>query len=336
MLPYSTPSTTTFQTDSDRFEFRPLPLLSNPHVQTLLGHWLRGRQKFGATTEHTVRLPDGDALVLHDAVPQNWQVGGPIVVLVHGLTGSHASAQIVRPGSALFNAGMRVIRLDLRGAGKSLPLSRLSYHGGRSDDVRAALEEIHRMAPESPMTLVGVSLGGNIVLKLAGEAADNPVPGLVRVAALSPPIDMSRCAALLAERRNRMYGNFFLRDLVADARKRQQYFPDLPPLNLPKELTIHLYDDLYTAVRGGFADAEDYYRRSSALPLIGRIQVPTIVLTARDDPFIAVDPFEELKAPSHVEVRILRHGGHLGFLGWDGAGGIRWAERRIVDWVMGW
>jgi uncharacterized protein len=336
MVPYPTPSAVTFRAAGAGYDFRPLPLLSNPHVQTLLGHLLRGRQKFNATSEHTLRLPDGDALVLHDAVPAGWQAGGPVVVLVHGLTGSHASPQVVRTGSALFGQGVRVVRLDQRGAGKSLPLSRNFYHGGRSDDVRATLEEVHRLAPESPITLVGISLGGNIVLKLAGEAAERPVAGLVRVAALAPPIDMGRCAALLADRRNRMYGNFFLRDLIADAQKRQTYFPDLPPLNLPKQVTIRQFDDLYTAPRSGFDGADDYYRRSSSLPLIGRIQLPTFILTARDDPFIAVDPFEELKAPSHVEVRILRYGGHLGFLGWDGAGGIRWAERRIVDWVMGW
>jgi uncharacterized protein len=335
MVPYPTSSAATYRPGGAACDFRPLPLLGNPHVQTLLGHLLRGRLKFSGTREHTLPLPDGDALVLHDAVPANWPAGGPIVVLVHGLTGSHTSPQVVRTGRALFGQGVRVVRLDLRGAGKSLPLSRTSYHAGCSEDVRAAVEEIHRLAPESPITLVRISLGGNIVLKLAGEAAGRPVAGLARVAALAPPIDMSRCAALLAERRNRMYGNFFLRDLIAEAQKRQTYFPDLPPLNLPKQVTIRQFDDLYTAPRSGFADAEDYYRRTSSLPLIGRIQLPTFVLTARDDPFIAVEPFEALKPPSHVEVRILRHGGHLGFLGWDGAGGFRWAERRIVDWAMG-
>jgi predicted alpha/beta-fold hydrolase len=336
MVPYPTSSAPTFRPGNAALEFRPLPFLSNPHVQTLLGHWLRGRQKFSANNEHVVRLPDGDALVLHDTVPADWPAGGPVVVLVHGLTGSHDSAQVVRTGSALFAQGVRVVRLDQRGAGKSLPLSRGFYHGARSDDVRAALEEVHRLTPQSPIILVGISLGGNIVLKLAGEAAERPVAGLARVAALAPPIDMGRCAALLAERRNRMYGNFFLRDLIADARKRQTYFPDLPPLDLPGKVTIRQFDDLYTAPRSGFEDADDYYRRASSLPLIGRIRVPAFILTARDDPFIAVEPFEEMKAPSNVEVRILRHGGHLGFLGWDGAGGIRWAERRIVDWVMGW
>jgi uncharacterized protein len=336
MVPYPTTSAAAFRSENNFFDFRPLPLLGNPHVQTLLGHLLPGRKRFGATTEHIVRLPDGDALVLHDAVPATWQEGGPVVVLVHGLTGTHASPQIARTGSALFQQGLRVVRLDLRGAGKSLPLSRGFYHGGSSTDVRAALEEVHRLAPESPITLVGVSLGGNIVLKLAGEAADHPVDGLVRVAALAPPIDLARCAAMLDERRNRMYANFFLRDLIADATKRQECFPDLPAMTLPRPVTIRQFDERHTAPRCGFADADDYYRRSSALPLMSRIQVPTFVLTARDDPFIAVEPFEELKAPSHVEVRILRHGGHLGFLGWDGAGGIRWAERRIANWVMGW
>jgi predicted alpha/beta-fold hydrolase len=336
MVPYRTSSRTSVRARNSGIEFRPLPLLSNPHVQTLLGHLLRGRQAFAVNCEHTVRLPDGDALVLHDAVPRDWNLGEPVVVLVHGLTGSHASPQLVRMGRTLFKAGLRVLRLDLRGAGKSLPLSRLFYHGGHSDDVRAALAEVHRLAPQSPITLVGVSLGGNISLKLAGEAADNPVPGLARVAAMSPPIDLMRCVALISERRNRMYENFFLRDLVAEAHKRQLCFPDSPPLNFPKQLTIRQYDDIYTAPRSGFAGADDYYRRASSMPLIARIQVPAFVLTARDDPFIAVEPFEELKVPNHIEVRVIRHGGHLGFLGWDGVGGIRWAERRMADWVMGW
>jgi predicted alpha/beta-fold hydrolase len=334
MVPYPTPSAAAFRSENDRFDFRPLPFLGNRHVQTLLGHLLRGRQTFGDTRERILRLPDGDALVLHDAVPAGWQDGDPVAVLVHGLTGSHASPQVVRTGGAIYDAGVRVVRLDLRGAGKALPLCRRFYHGGRSEDVRAALEEVHRLAPASPVTLVGVSLGGNMVLKLAGEAADDPVPGLTRVAALAPPIDLGRCAALLGERRNRMYANFFLREALADVYKRQEYFPDLPPLNLPRRLTIRLFDELYTAPRCGFDDVEDYYRRSSSLPLINRIRIPGFVLTARDDPFIAPEPFEQLKPPSHIEVRILEHGGHLGFLGRDGAGGIRWAERRIADWVL--
>jgi uncharacterized protein len=315
-------------------DFRPLPLLRNGHVQTLLGHLLPDPAFTHPTRQHLLRLLDGDGLMLHDTVPPGWLPGDRVALLVHGLTGSHASGPVQRMARLLLAGRLRVVRLDLRGAGKGLPLARLPNHAGRSDDVRAALEEVHRWSPASPLLLIGFSLGGNLALKLAGEAAERPLPGLDLVAALGPPIDLVRCATLLAQRRNRLYENFFLRALVAEAERRQRYFPDLPPLRLPRRLTLRLFDELYTAPRCGFADALDYYRRASALPLVGRISVPTLVLTARDDPFIAVEPFEELKPPPQVAVQVLPHGGHLGFLGWDGSGVIRWAERRVVGWVL--
>jgi predicted alpha/beta-fold hydrolase len=316
------------------FTFRPLPLLSNPHVQTLLGAWLSGPACPPPRRVQVVWLPDGDGLMLYDNVPAGWRPGGPVALLVHGLTGSHASTNIQRLAVLLLDRRVRVARLDLRGAGRGLALARNTYHSGRSDDVRAALEAVHAWSPTSPLLLVGVSLGGNLALKLAGEARDRPVPNLARVAALAPPIDLERCAALLAHPRNRFYADNFTRELVQAVRRRRRFFPDLPPVRFPRQMTLRLFDELYTAPRGGFADALDYYRRASSAPLIPRIPVPTLILTARDDPFIAVEPFEELRAPSHVVVRVQDYGGHVGFLGWDGAGGIRWAERRVVEWVL--
>ena len=122
--------------------------------------------------------------------------------------------------------------------------------------------------------------------------------------------------------------------MTAEAYKRQRHFPDLPPLNFPRPLTMRLFDELYTAPRSGFAGAQDYYCRASALPLVPRFRVPALILTARDDPFIAVDPFEELTPPPAVEIHMLPCGGHLGFVGWDGAGSIRWGERRLIDWLI--
>jgi len=316
-------------------DFRPLPLLSNPHLQTLLGHFLPGPTLSHPTQEHIVWLPDGDGLVLHDNTPEDWQPGHRITLLLHGLSGSANTPQIRRLGHHLLQRGLRVVRLDLRGAGRGLPLARSCYHGGRSEDIRAALNQIHSWSPKSPLVLIGVSLGGNIALKLAGEAANHPVPGLERVVALAPPIDLERCAGLLTQSRNRFYENYFLRDLIADAYKRQEFFPDLPPLRLPRRMTMRIFDDLYTATRCGFADAIDYYRKSSAFPLIEHIAVPTLIMTSRDDPFIAVEPFERLWTPVHITIRILSHGGHAGFVGWDGLGGVRWAERRMIDWIFG-
>jgi predicted alpha/beta-fold hydrolase len=239
-----------------------------------------------------------------------------------------------RLARALLPRGLRVVRLDLRGCGRGIALARGSYNGGCSGDVRAAMVVLSRAYPTSPIVLIGFSLGGNIVLKLAGEVDAHPVPNLERVAAVSPPIDLERCAALVALPRNRLYELNFLRCLMSQVRQRQRYFPDLPDVRFPRRMTLRIFDDLHTAPRGGFADALDYYRRASSWPLLPRIGVPTFILTAQDDPFIAVEPFEGLVVPSHIQVQIVPRGGHIGFLGWDGAGGIRWAERRILDWVL--
>src|SRR5262249_26788436 len=204
---------------------------------------------------------------------------------------------------------------------------------GCSDDVRAVLQTVHGWSPQSPLVLMGFSLGGNIVLKLAGEATERPVPGLARVAAVAPPIDPARWAGLVGQAANRFYELRFLRELLQLLRRRQRLFTDHPRVRFPKPLSLRTYDELYTAPRWGFAGALDYYQRSSSVPLISQIQVPTLILTARDDPFVAVEPFELLTPPQNVEVRIHDHGGHLGFLGWDGAGGIRWAERRVFEWL---
>jgi predicted alpha/beta-fold hydrolase len=313
--------------------FEPLPLLRNPDVQTLLGTLWNGQVRHYPTRERRVTLPDGDHLVLHDSVPEDWQPGRLVVFLVHGLGGSHRSGYMRRIAGLLVARGIRAFRIDLRGSGRGEGLARRTYNGGCSDDVRAAVMALHGEFRDSPVILAGFSLGGNIVLKLAGEAALVPLPGLHRVVAVAPTVDLKFCADLIGLKRNRLYELHFLRELVALARRHQRRFRDLPRLDLPRRLTLFEFDDLYTAPRGGYHGALDYYQRASSLPLLPRINVPTFILTARDDPFIAVEPLESFSAPSHMEVQIVPHGGHLGFLGWDGAGGIRWAEHRVVEWV---
>ena len=139
---------------------------------------------------------------------------------------------------------------------------------------------------------------------------------------------------LIAQPRNRLYNTYFVRELVRQAHHRERFFPGLPRIRFPRNLTIRQFDELYTAPRCGFPDALDYYRRASSYMLVPRIQVPTFILTARDDPFIAVEPFDEMQLPLHIGLRIVPQGGHLGFLGWDGAGGFRWAERRMAEWIV--
>jgi predicted alpha/beta-fold hydrolase len=315
-------------------DFRPLPMLSNPHVQSALGAFPR-HVFVQAHRRHVVWLPDGDGLMMHDNIPRRWRPGQPMALIVHGLSGNATQPHVQRIAMMLIERGVRVFRLDLRGTGEGLPLARNVYHGCRSDDIRAALAAMHRLSSSSPLFLLGTSLGGSLALRVAGEMPVNAVPRLGRVAALSPPIDLARCAAMLARPSNRIYEEIFVRCVLDEARRRQRYFPDLPPLRFPKgRITFRLFDEHYTAPRCGFSCALDYYRQASVTQMLAHISVPTLILTARDDPFIAAEPFETATMSAHVVLRIVSQGGHIGFVGPDGAGGIRWGERRMVDWVL--
>jgi predicted alpha/beta-fold hydrolase len=312
-------------------DFLPLPLLSNPHLQTILGNLFVGDVLSLPSQRVNVPLPDGDRLVLHETCPDDWHEGRPQVLLVHGLGGSHHSPYMQRLTQRFGERGMRVFRMDLRGAGAGVRLAQRFYNAALSGDVRAAAEAVSAMAPESPLWVVGFSLGGNLVLNFASEANTDPFPALQAVVAVGPPIDLVRCSQLLE--RQRWYTAYYVHHLVQQVLRHQRYFPHLPRVQFPPKLTLRDFDDLYTAPRWGFADAMAYYRAASSFPRIAAIQVPTFILTARDDPFIAVEPFETLEADSHIEVHIARWGGHLGFLGPDGRGGIRWAETRVLDWL---
>jgi uncharacterized protein len=312
--------------------FRPLPLLSNPHVQTVLGNlWRWTRDRLPAQT-HVVPLPDGDALAVQDTVPANWRDTEPIAVLVHGLGGCHQSSYMRRLTNRLSAHGLRVVRVDLRGAGAGVKLARRLYNAGCSADIRVVLEQLTRRHPAAPLFLVGFSLGGNIALKLAGELGGETPANLAGVAAVAPPVDLTRCSGLIA--RLPLYDRFYVRHLVRQVTQQKAHFPELETPVFPRGLTLRQFDDLFTAPRWGFSDALDYYRQSSSLPLLARIEVPCLIVAARDDPFVAAESFDEATPGPRTSIELARHGGHLGFLGGDGQGGVRWAEARVTRWLL--
>ncbi len=311
--------------------FDPIPLLSNPHVQTVLGNMLSPRQRPPRSIQRVVALPDGDHIVLHETPANTLREHSPLVVLVHGLGGSHLSPYMLRMTHRLHDRGWHVFRMDLRAAGAGLRLAKRFYNAACSADVRSVVEHLTAAFPQAPMAVVGFSLGGNIVLKYAGEIGAQPPPALRAIATLAPPIDLLRCAEMIV--RHPLYDAFFVRHVTRQVALHEQAFPDLPRVVFPRRTTLRQFDELYTAPRWGYADAIDYYRQASAYPWIGAIRVPTFILTARDDPFVAVEPFEALTPTPSLEVHISAHGGHLGFLGPDGAGGFRWAETQLVKWL---
>jgi uncharacterized protein len=314
--------------------FRPHPLFPGGHAQTLAGAFLPGKQYPYQAHRHQVTLDDGDILVLHDDVPKSWSVGDRTALLIHGLAGSHLSSYMVRISARLNAIGYRTFRMDLRTCGAGCGLARRPYHAGRSDDARAAVEFITDQCPGSTCALVGFSLGGNIVLKLLGE---NPmiVPKVVtRAAAINPSADLSACVNALVGPLRGMYDRHFAtllnRQLVA-----ARLTPETLAITIPyRPRRIIEFDDLYTAQVWGFGTAAHYYERSSSAPHVAKIEVPTLILAARDDPMVPVGTLEKLAFASTVRLHIADHGGHMGYVGLRGSDpDRRWMDWRIVDWL---
>jgi predicted alpha/beta-fold hydrolase len=314
--------------------FEPLPWFRGGHAQTVAGRFLPGRRARLSSTYHEILLEDGDRLTAIESIPDGWSTGGPMVLLVHGLAGCARSPYVVRVAARLARQGRRVVRMNLRGCGAGFGLARGIYNAGRTEDVRAIARWMARRAPGSPLGLVGFSLGANLVLKLAAEAADDPLEGLDCVLAANPPLDLSACCRHLRRPENRIYDRNFVRLLRRQVHRLHARFPDLGPVDLDGADSLYDFDDRYTARRNGFRDAEAYYERSSAGPLVPRIRVPGLIVHAEDDPFIPPEPIRRLIVPAQVALELIPHGGHLGYLSrnaWNGD--RRWLDARLAAWL---
>lgn len=316
--------------------FQPHPLVRGGHAQTVLGCLFPGTKAYRySAVQHRVTLDDGDAVVLHDDCPAAWRPGDNVALLVHGLGGSYLSGYMIRGAAKLANRGVRVFRMDLRGWGAGFGLNRRPLHAGRSEDSRQALEFVADMCPESPVNVVGFSMGANMVLKMAGEFAASFPRQLSSVMGVSPPICLQSC--MTAMRRsfwNRFYDRNFIRWLQKHHLLRKPLYPDE---KLPERFPPGLleYDAQVTAPQCGFADAAEYYQKASAGPLLPKIEVPTLVVAAEDDPIIPVANFQQATLASNTQLEVTTSGGHLGFVGTNGKDpDHRWIDWRVVDWVL--
>jgi hypothetical protein len=254
--------------------------------------------------------------------------------MIHGLAGCARAPYLVRVAKLLARGGVRVIRMNLRGAGAGHGGARETYHAGRTDDLRRVARWLARRAPGSPIALVGFSLGANLVLKLAAEAADHPLESLDAVVAANPPLDLAACCRHIRLRENRVYDRHFVRMLRREVSKLHRAYPELGTVDLGRVGSLLEFDGLYTAARNGFENADDYYQQSSAGPMIPRITIPGLVVHAADDPFIPVEPFYRICFPPNIQFELLPYGGHLGYLGrnlWRGE--CRWLDSRLVAWL---
>lgn len=313
--------------------FRPAPFLGNPHLQTIAATQVRLTRPPPSSTL-LVRLDDGDQLALEVSTPETWHPGRRTVLLIHGLCGCHGSSYLVRIAKKLYRRGLRAVRMNQRGCGSGRGLARYLYHSGRSEDVLSVVRTLRQTSPESPLSVLGFSLGGNMALKLAGELGAAALEYFDQVIAVCPPANLLGCAYLISRPSSRLYDQFFVRLLRRMVAERHALFPDLGPIDLPAELTLYLFDDVYTAPQSGFRNALDYYTRSSSAPLVPEVRVSCRILFAEDDPFIDAAALDAFRLPSNVQVVRTRGGGHLGFLGMPGSdGGFRWMDSQVLRWI---
>ncbi|MEN9654967.1 MAG: hypothetical protein RL235_1079 [Chlamydiota bacterium] len=313
--------------------FEPFPFLDDPHQQTVISAFFNILTE-PSSMQQIITLPDEDKISLEITTPEGWKETDRTVLLIHGLCGSHQSPNLVRMAKRLTPLNVRAIRFNMRGCGSGRGLARKIFHGGRSEDVFEALKWIKMTTPSSPTVVVGFSLGGNLALKLAGEMGPLAHRFMERVIAVSPPVDLLSSIRMIGESENKIYERYFYRLLRANVHYLQKTFKDLPRVQLPRNLKLYEFDQLYTAPMCGFAHADDYYQKCSAATYIDQIDIPCKILLAEDDPIVAAESIDQLLLPPSVEVFKTKKGGHMGYLGNPNSEkGLYWLDSLLVDWI---
>lgn len=311
-------------------------MLRNGHLQTIAGAYIKGHSHQYTATQHQVELADGDRIVLHDDCPADWQATDRIALLLHGVSGCHGSPYMIRIAGKLNDAGIRTFRMDMRGCGAGARLAQHPGHAGRSEDAQAAASKIKELCPDAPLTIVGFSMGGNITLKLGGELGDQPLANLDSLVAVAPPIDLVLCGNNIDQGWNRIYSKNFSRRLVRFLNTRRESMPRVAELKLrPYPKGIVEFDDRFTAPLSGFRDVTDYYTQSSSLGRLSAIRLPTLILTAEDDPVIPYEMFERADLSPTTRLITTKNGGHVAHIARsNGPDPDRWwMDWRVVDWI---
>lgn len=307
--------------------FSPPLLLRNGHLQTMLPV-LFPRHASPPMRRERLELEDGDFLDL------DWLKTGSrrLAILSHGLEGNSTAGYNLGMASGLSAAGFDSLAWNFRGCGTETNRLLRFYHSGETRDLARLIAYAAREYSE--IVLVGFSLGGNVTLKYLGESA--PHPSVAAAAAISVPVDLVSTAIALDQRRsNRLYLRRFLKTLIEKIEIKAVNFPDQIDTNgLRKIRSFAEFDDRYTARLHGFRDAMDYWSQSSSLQYLSKITIPTLLLSARNDPFLAAPsfPYDIARENPRLFLETPESGGHVGFV--DFKNGLhRWHEPRVAGWL---
>jgi len=259
------------------------------------------------------------------------------LLIVHGLEGSSDSQYMLGLAFKGLAAGMNVVRMNQRNCGGTDDLTPTLYHSGRSQDVARVAEHLVAQDRISRFALAGFSMGGNLVLKLAGEWAQQGPSGFQAVAAVCPALDLAASADALHRPANRLYELYFLWKLRRRLLAKARLFPGRFDISRLRGIaSLRDFDDKITAYYCGFEGAADYYQRAAAANVVDRIGVPALILHAANDPFIRIQPETRQKILGNPNIRFLEtdDGGHCSFLADPDGDDGRWAESEIVRFLQ--
>lgn len=332
-------------------DFTPRRFLSNGHLMTLAGNFLPRHWSLPQPESLLVEVEDpikgyeqyGPTRILCHC---HWQPADVrrerlTIVLVHGLEGSSSSQYVLGNSTSAWMAGCNVVRMNMRSCGGTDRFSPAIYHSGCSGDVARVVEEIVTRERLQAVAVIGYSMGGNLVLKYAGELGDDAPSVLKAVVGISPLMDLAASSAALHEPRNRFYEKYFLRAMIDRVRRKATFFPDiyLPFYAggiLRQVHSMRDFDEYVVARFAGFAHADDYYYSVASSRVASQLSAPTLIVHALDDPFIRMLPETRQTLIDNPQVNFIetQRGGHCAFLapaeGYDGY----WAEKTLLGFLL--
>ena len=309
--------------------------LPGPHARTIWGRFFRRTPPLPIRVERW-ETDDDDFL---DLVRLEAPKGRPHLVMLHGLEGAPRSHYVRGLFLQAAQRGWAADLLLFRGCGTELNRAPRFYHSGETGDIDVVARRLMSAEPDAPFVFAGVSLGGNVLLKWLGEMGDAVPEQIVGAAAVSVPFDLARASRHIDRGFSRVYQTHFLRSLRRKALAKLERYPKLLSRErVEASRSLWDFDDVVTAPVHGFADANDYYSRSSSLGYIDRVRVPTLLLSAVDDPFLPASVLDDVRLIAarnrDLAIEFPRSGGHVGFI--SGANPFRpfyYAEWRAAEFL---
>ena len=316
--------------------YSPAWWLPGPHARTIWGRFFRRTPPLATRIERW-DTADGDFL---DIVRLDAATGSPRLLVLHGLEGAPRSHYARGLFLEAARRGWAADLLLFRGCGPEQNRAARFYHSGETGDLDAVARQLLAADPSAPLLLAGVSLGGNVLLKWLGELGESVPDRVLGAAAVSVPYDLARASRHIDQGFSRVYQHHFLQSLRRKALAKLAQYPELVSRErIEAARTLYEFDDVVTAPVHGFEGATDYYSRSSSIHFLARIRVPTLLLSAFDDPFLPPDVLEQVRrvasGNASLETDFPQRGGHVGFV--SGANPWRpfyYAEWRVTEFLQ--